>query len=161
MQEGPGGQDYGQQGAYSGAGADVVALVQQINAVEFGGWFDPADVLAVIQIESSFQPTAYRAEPQIGDASYGLMQVLYSTASDRGYGGDPAGLFDPEVNIRIGMAQLLWSWQFLSSRMRAAPSKEQWIGSYNAGVGNALKGYVPWGYVAKWTAARLAWAGRL
>lgn len=158
---GAGGQDYAQSGAYAGAGADVVALVQAINANEFGGWFNVADVLAIIQIESSFQPGAYRAEPQIGDASYGLMQILYGTAVDRGYSGPPEGLYDPETNIRYGMAQLRWSWDFLARRAGAAPSQSLWIGSYNAGVGNALKGYVPWDYVTKWNAARALWSARV
>lgn len=161
MEPGPGGHDYGRQGAYTGAGADVVDLVTRINADEFGGWFDVADVLAVIQVESEFRPNAYRAEPQINDASYGLMQVLGSTAADRGYDGPPEGLFDPETNIRIGMAHLLWSWEYLSRRMGGSPSRSVWIGSYNAGVGNAAKGYTPWAYVAKFQAARALWAARV
>ncbi len=161
VETGAGGHDYGRAGAYTGAGADVVGLVQAINANEFGGWFDVADVLAVIQIESSFRPNAYRAEPQIGDASYGLMQVLSTTAADRGYDGPPEGLFDPETNIRVGMAHLKWSWDYLARRMGSAPSRSLWIGSYNAGVGNALKGYTPWGYVAKFEAARVLWAARV
>lgn len=59
-------------------------------------------VRAVIETESSWQPSAYRAEPQINDASYGLMQLLYRTASGLGYTGDPAGLYDPATNIDLG-----------------------------------------------------------
>lgn len=158
---GAGGQDYVQPGAYAGAGSDIVAMVSAINANEFGGFFSVPDVLAVIQIESSFQVVAYRAEPKINDASYGLMQILYSTALDRGYSGPPEGLYDPETNIRLGMAQLHWSWGFLANRLGQSPTAAQWIGSYNAGVGNALKGYVPWGYVTKWQAARVLWAARV
>lgn len=59
-------------------------------------------IRGVIQTESSFNPNAYRAEPQINDASYGLMQLLYKTAQGLGYVGDPNGLFDPDTNIMLG-----------------------------------------------------------
>lgn len=141
------------------AQAAALAIVQQVNAANFAGWFDPADVMAVIQIESSFNPTAQRPEPQIRDASYGLMQVLYATALDRGYTGAPEGLYDPAVNIALGMAQLKWIWDFLSAR--GASSEDQWIGAYNAGVGNALKGYLPIAYVQRWKIAREQWRQQL
>lgn len=59
-------------------------------------------VKAVIMTESSGNPDAYRAEPAIGDASYGLMQLLYRTAKGLGYTGDPSGLYDPDTNIQLG-----------------------------------------------------------
>lgn len=63
---------------------------------------DPEMIASVIQTESSGDPNAYRAEPQISDASYGLMQLLGSTAQALGYSGDPSGLFDPDTNIMFG-----------------------------------------------------------
>lgn len=136
--------------------ATVAEIVARVNAEEFGGWFSVADVLAVVEIESGFDPTAYRSEPQLGDASRGLMQLLLSTALDRGFQGAPEALFDPETNIRLGMRQLKWSWDYLAQR-RGEPTVDQWIGSYNAGVGNVLKGYIPFSYVAKWRDARDRW----
>jgi len=136
----------------------VLDTVQRINAGEFGGIFNPADVMAVIEIESSFQPNAQRFEAHLNDASIGLMQTLYSTAVDRGYQGGPAGLFDPETSIRFGMRQLKWSFDFLATRLGREPTQEEWIGSYNAGVGNVLKGNIPSGYVTKWRRARARWA---
>jgi len=59
-------------------------------------------IRAVIETESSFDPKAYRAEPRIGDASYGLMQLLYKTAQGLGYTGPREGLFDPLTNIDLG-----------------------------------------------------------
>jgi len=129
------------------------AIVSDINARDFGGWFSVADVLAIIEIESSFDPWAYRAEPQLKDASIGLMQILTSTARDRGFTGKSEGLFDPVVNVRLGMAQLKWSYDYLAGRLGTVDSAV-WIGSYNAGVGNAMKGFTPLSYVAKWRAAR-------
>jgi soluble lytic murein transglycosylase-like protein len=60
-------------------------------------------IRAFIMTESSFNPQAYRAEPQINDASYGLMQLLYKTAKGLGYGGMPEGLYDPGTNIDLGV----------------------------------------------------------
>jgi soluble lytic murein transglycosylase-like protein len=66
-------------------------------------WNVPPDwIQAVILTESSGNPNAYRAEPAINDASYGLMQLLYSTAQSLGYTGSPDGLYDPGVNIDLG-----------------------------------------------------------
>lgn len=59
-------------------------------------------VRAVIETESSWKPMAYRAEPQINDASYGLMQLLMRTANGLGYSGEPEGLYNPAINIDLG-----------------------------------------------------------
>lgn len=134
--------------------ADVRAIIWRLNATEFAGWFDPLDVEAIAEIESSFIPTATRAEAHLGDASIGLMQTLLSTARDRGFTGSAEGLFDPETSLRIGMRQLQWSWNYLRSRLNGDPSKEQWVGSYNAGVGNVLRGYIPVAYITKFAGAR-------
>ncbi len=133
--------------------ADLLVMINRINA-ELGNWFDPLDVLAIVEIESSNNPDAYRYERALNDASIGLMQILYGTAQDRGYVQGPAGLFDPQTNIRYGMRQLRWSFDYLQSRLGATPTMEQWIGSYNAGVGNVMKGNIPLSYVQKWASAR-------
>lgn len=67
---------------------------------------DPALIKALITKESSWNPQAYRAEPQIGDASRGLMQILFNTARGMGYAGAPEGLFDPATNIDLGTRYL-------------------------------------------------------
>lgn len=67
---------------------------------------DPYFVKAVVAAESSFDPKAYRAEPRINDASYGLMQTLYRTAKDMGYQGAPEGLFDPATSVEYGTKYL-------------------------------------------------------
>lgn len=63
-------------------------------------------IRAVIEVESSWNPDAYRAEPKIQDASYGLMQVLEGTARGLGFTGPKEDLFLPHVSIDLG-AQLL------------------------------------------------------
>lgn len=88
-------------------------------------------IKAVIAAESGFKPDAYRAEPQIEDASRGLMQVLRKTAEALGYSGDDAGLFEPYTNINLGT--------MLLSRERARAG--DWpgaISAYNGGYRPAL-----------------------
>jgi len=63
-------------------------------------------VQAVIARESGFNPSAMRGEPQLNDASYGLMQILLSTAKGEGYTGTGQGLLDPASNIEYGTRYL-------------------------------------------------------
>ncbi|HEX6960210.1 MAG TPA: lytic transglycosylase domain-containing protein [Ferrovibrio sp.] len=135
-----------------------LAIVRQLNDELYGGFFDPALVMGVMQQESAFNPMAYRYEASRGEASYGLMQLLYSTARDRGFSGDPAGLYDPATNIALGMAQLKWSFDYLASRLGTV-TEAQWLSSYNAGVGYVLRGGNRYGYVASVQSYRDAWRG--
>lgn len=142
--------------------AGVVEIVRRLNETEFDGWFeDLADVMAIIEIESGFDAGAYRAEPQISDASHGLMQILETTARDRGFTGAVAELADPETNIRFGMKQMIWNWDYLSQRKAGGVSEVEWIGAYNAGVGNVMKGFIPLTYVERWRVARERWRGQI
>lgn len=59
-------------------------------------------IRAVIETESSWNPKAYREEPRINDASYGLMQLLYRTALGLGFTGTSSQLYDPATNIDLG-----------------------------------------------------------
>jgi len=62
---------------------------------------DPNLIFATIMVESGGNTYAIREEPRLHDASYGLGQLLYSTARGIGYRGTPEGLFDPAVNIDL------------------------------------------------------------
>ena len=95
------------------------------QAVEFD--VPVAWIKAVIQTESSWNPKAYRAEPQINDASYGLMQLLYRTARGLGYDGTPEGLYDPAINIALG-AKLLGD-----LRVRYGDDFRRVYSAYNSG----------------------------
>ncbi len=93
---------------------------------------DPALILAVIGIESAFKPTAVRGEPHLNDSSYGLMQLLGTTARGLGYTGAPSGLFDPIVNIELGAL-------LLRDLVRArGGSLEKALSEYNGGYRPAL-----------------------
>jgi soluble lytic murein transglycosylase-like protein len=108
----------------------------------------PADLVeAVVRTESSGNPRAYRAEAQFwvrylkgkpfyekygparAAASYGLMQLMFSTARELGFRGEPEDLYDPETNLRWGCTLLadLIGW--------ADGMEDHALGAYNAGKG--------------------------
>lgn len=98
---------------------------------------DPALVKALIGAESEFNPRAYRAEPQIADASYGLMQLLYGTARTMGFTGATTQLYDPVTNVRLGT-------RFIAEKIRTAASRgfgvDSAISAYNAGFSTVRVG---------------------
>lgn len=89
---------------------------------------DPCLIKAVIAAESNFNPNALRNEPQIQDASRGLMQVLFATAQQMGYSGAPEGLFDPETNIEYGTRYLKWQLHRYNGQTPFA------VAAYNSGT---------------------------
>jgi soluble lytic murein transglycosylase-like protein len=125
---------------------------------------DPLLVSAVVLKESSANTDAFRHErlfwnrylkrlpewtnenPRRVSSSYGLMQIMYSTAVERGLARTvpPERLFEPEVGLEFGCRQLkhCMDWEdakYASSagqdRLRAA------LASYNGGLQgpNALR----------------------
>lgn len=109
---------------------------------------EPALVFAHIKQESNWQPAAYRAEPKINDASWGLMQVLLKTA--RGVTGNnnltASELLNPEVNIDIGVRYIAKQLARYNGNLKDA------IAAYNAGSSIKKKGvgtYINQEYVDK------------
>lgn len=84
-------------------------------------------VKAVIATESAFSERAIRQEPQINDASRGLMQLLLKTAQAQGFARDPADLFIPSINILYGV-------KLLATLRRQLPDWESVFSGYNGGV---------------------------
>ncbi|GJD59148.1 lytic transglycosylase domain-containing protein [Methylobacterium dankookense] len=80
-----------------GARDNIDALIEQqakANGV-------PASFIhAVVKRESNYNPRAK------GGSALGLMQIKHATAKGLGYTGDAAGLYDPETNLRYGVAYL-------------------------------------------------------
>jgi len=68
-------------------------------AQEYG--IDPQLIFATIMTESEGNPRAYRYESHINDASYGLGQILYTTALSLGFTGSPEEMYKPEVAIDL------------------------------------------------------------
>jgi soluble lytic murein transglycosylase-like protein len=132
----------------------VLPLVRKYVA---GTGFMPSLIMADIQQESDFNERAYRADRNGG--SFGLMQLDVPTARDRGYGGDGLGLYNPELNIRFGVAQFLWIKSELEKH--SAWSIANLLAAYNEGVGNVLRGNPDPDYVAKVLGYRAAWQQKL
>lgn len=88
--------------------ADILATYGD-TITKYAGQYgvDPNEIASVIQTESSGNPNAFRAEPKYPPGSYGLMQILYTTAQGLGYAGTPDGLFDVDTNINLGTQ--LWA----------------------------------------------------
>ncbi len=91
---------------------------------------DPMLVLAVIEVESSFDAAA-----RSGAGAIGLMQLLEPTLRSElarhGLEGDPE---DPVANVRAGV-------RYLRRLMDAFPRHDQALMAYNAGPGRIL-GYI-------------------
>jgi len=87
---------------YRVAPEPVAALVAEAYEVGQANKLDPTLILAVMAIESSFNPFA---QSPVG--AQGLMQVMTTIHSDKyaNYGGSHAA-FDPKSNLRVGVQVL-------------------------------------------------------
>ncbi len=94
-----------------GARDNIDALIEQqakANGV-------PASfVHAVVKRESNYNPKAK------GGSALGLMQIKHATAKGLGYQGDAAGLYDPEVNLRYGVAYLAGAYKTAKGNLAQA-----------------------------------------
>lgn len=91
------------------------------------GYGVPANLVrGVIARESQFNARAIRGEPQMADASRGLMQLLYSTAQGLGFNGQPDDLFTPGVNVPLGV-------RYLAEQYRLAKNWAGAVSAYNGG----------------------------
>ena len=112
---------------------------------------NPRVLLAVVDIESRWNPTARRFEPDFFDryirgkpeftglpwygdperisSSYGLGQLMYTTALEMGYPrtARPEGLFDPATNLGIAAAYLA------KLKQRHGGRLHDMIAAYNSG----------------------------
>lgn len=86
----------------------------------------PALILAVIEVESNFNP---RAVSRVG--ARGLMQIMPATGSM--FGAQAHQLFDPAVNIDVGCRYL----RYLANRYHG--NVETMLKAYNWGPGNVEK----------------------
>jgi len=135
----------------------------EIAAAQHG--LDPDLVQAVVEQESSYRWFAYRYEPDFFSrylksnpmylhrdprevsASFGLMQVLFTTAIENGFAGKPWELFHPDVALDLGChhlaALMVWArglYVGLASGEQAAVTRSA-LAAYNGGkTGNAPTG---------------------
>ncbi len=99
------------------APAEIERLVRQLAPL-YG--LEPALVLALIEAESSFDPTARSPKN-----AQGLMQLIPATAERFGV----RDVWDPEQNLRGGMAYLSWLLDHFDGNLELA------LAGYNAGEG--------------------------
>ena len=86
-----------------------------------------AFVHRVVKRESNYNARAK------GGSALGLMQIKHATARGLGYQGDAAGLFDPRVNLRYGIAYLAGAYRAAKGDIARA------YGFYNRGYYYAAK----------------------
>lgn len=109
---------------------------------------DPHLIMAIATKESSLHADAFRYEPDFWErylkdhkdyqganprrvsSSYGLMQIMFPTARESGFDGEPEELFVPSTNLRYGcvLFKQLLDWAD-GNEMKA-------LGAYNGGKGN-------------------------
>lgn len=86
-------------------------------------------VKAIIARESGFRPEAFNPEEASGggaNPSYGLFQLRRSTAEGLGWRGDPAELWDPALNIRLGVKLVAEHLERFGGNIWDAISAHQW-----------------------------------
>lgn len=87
--------------------------------------------------EAGCDANAVRKEPQIGDESRGLVQILTRTCEE--VGGDPGRLFEPLYNLEIGARYTLACYRYISA---PGPEDDRWllaVAGYNCGMGRVSK----------------------
>ncbi len=105
----------------------AIERLVRLLAPDFG--LNPELVLAVVEVESNFSPSA-----QSPKRAQGLMQLIPATARRFGV-ADP---WDPHQNLRGGMAYLRWLLDHFDGDLRLA------LAGYNAGEGAvSLHGGIP------------------
>lgn len=108
-----------------------------INGMALGYEVPAPLIKGVMAKESAFNEKAYKSEPKIHDASRGLMQLLYHTATALGYRGTADDLYAPSTNIQYG-AKLL-----AENIKRAGGRYDVAVSAYNAGWSKVRKNDAP------------------
>lgn len=135
----------------------VLSLIKEINIRDFDGWFLPSEVMAFVDVESSFVTDAVHVD-RVGLFSVGLMQVENTTARDF-HVSDPMLLKQPMFGLQIGMRVARANWELLRKELAIdEPSYEEWSAAYNEGVGNVVRGRTDDAYVNKWLRQQEFWA---
>lgn len=138
--------------------AECLALIRQLNETEFQGWFLPSWCMATVQVESAFRPQAYRFEPRLKEASWGLGQVLASTARSLGLVGPPTQLYQPLIGLRYMMRCHVHDFKVLMGRLGRVPTLYEWADAYNRGAYGSDLGDPDHAYVELWGKAQAYWS---
>ena len=125
----------------------VLGYWDVIQTAATNAGISPRLLAALVYVESKGMVSAKRIEPD-GRTSYGLTQILCSTAQDMGFTGKCTDLFDSSVN-------LAWGAKYLKSRINLY-GLDLGILSYNTGSPQHDQGgklYDPNNYIKKVKAA--------
>ncbi len=111
-------------------------IIQLVSRVAKSNGVDPLLMLAIVQHESGFDPSA------MGDngRAYGLCQIWLTTAQGIGYTGTPQQLLDPETNI-------YWGSKYLKMSLDKFSDVRDAISGYNSGLDGVVHPWVDTGYV--------------
>lgn len=139
-------------------GAGTESIRDLIIRVANSEGVNPAIILAIAEIESSFNPEAVNPL----DPSYGLCQITPALAQDYGLVKDYKSptdeeiknLVDPEVNVRIACRHI--------KRLLSKYSLDVAVQMYNVGVRGYLElGRRALGYLERFNRAFESWSARL
>ena len=129
----------------------------------------PANFMALCSLESGnphrpgddFDLSAERYEERLGESSYGVMQVLESTAAQFGMRGDPRQMFDPSLGILFGVRYWVWGWRYLLRHLQRPPTLAETFAGYNEGYAAEARGQADPTYVDLALGARQWWLSHL
>ncbi|WP_233465132.1 lytic transglycosylase domain-containing protein [Paraburkholderia madseniana] len=105
--------------------SNVAPLIRQV-ASEYRE--DPGLLMAIVSVESGFNPSAVSPKGAVG-----LMQLMPATARRFGLQGEAGALFDPQVNLRLGARYLGYLKSLFPNEL------ERVIAAYNAGEGAVMR----------------------
>ena len=134
----------------------ALAAFDAVNAQSFGGWFKRSTFMAFCETESDFNPNAFRQEPS-GVASYGLLQVLDSTAAGLGLVGAASQMYQPSIGVFYGLKYAAQGWNYLTTHLGRPPTQAEWAAGYNEGYGAAAEGRPDPNYVDTWSKYLATW----
>ena len=93
----------------------VPAIIATISTESSGNpqayRYEPAFYTRYIQGKAEWKSNPYYASPKRISASYGLVQIMYTTAYSVGFRGKPEDLYDPQQNLDAGCAYIASAYQ--------------------------------------------------
>lgn len=78
---------------------------------------NPNLALAIVDVESGFNPEAKRYEPRYRKNTIGLFQLFHATAKEVGYHGDPKSLYSINNNILFGVKYIAKCQKIVGTRV--------------------------------------------
>ncbi|MBD3304945.1 transglycosylase SLT domain-containing protein [candidate division KSB3 bacterium] len=96
-------------------GVPVPVIIATISTESSGNAkayrYEPLFYRRYIKNKPQWKENPYYDAPRRISASYGLMQIMYPTAYNVGFRGEPEGLYDPLINIQAGAAYIASAYQ--------------------------------------------------